>query len=86
MQYIIDRWEGGFAVCEGENLAMVEIPRDLLPEGCTEGSKIETWEGGYRLVDNAEDKARIQEKLRRLLDRKSRLENAGEYLTEGESQ
>jgi hypothetical protein len=69
LYYIIDRWEGEFAVCQREDLVMVEIPRAALPEGCGEGAKIEAWNGGYRLVDNTEDRERVRAKLRRLFEK-----------------
>ena len=69
MYYVIDRMEGDFAICEREDLVMVEIPRSVLPEGCREGTKLEAWNGGYRLIDNAEDRARVRNTMRRLFER-----------------
>ena len=71
MYYVIDRMEGDFALCEREDLVMVEIPQTMLPEGCREGSKLEERNGCYRLVDNTEDRARIREIMRRLFERGS---------------
>jgi hypothetical protein len=69
LYYVIDRWEGDVAVCQGEDMKMVEIPRSALPEGCAEGAKIEARDGGYHLVDNAEDRERVRAKLRRLFEK-----------------
>ncbi|WP_186429498.1 DUF3006 domain-containing protein [Clostridium sp. BSD9I1] len=37
MKVIIDRFEGDFAVCEKENKAMIDIPKEILPEEAKEG-------------------------------------------------
>ena len=74
MEYIIDRWEGDFAICEGEDGVMVEIPRALLPEGCSEGAKIISCETEYCLVDNTEDRERIRRRMDRLFGRKKQQE------------
>ena len=70
MEYIIDRWEGAFAVCEREDGVMVEIPRALLPEGCVEGAKLVPCETGYCLKDNTEDRVRLRRQMDRLFGRK----------------
>ncbi len=53
---VIDRFEGGYAVCEagGETF---DVPRGVLPEGAVEGSAL-------RLVleDNSADRARVAAK------------------------
>lgn len=40
MRYIIDRFEGEFAVCELEDMSMVNIPRKALPPDAREGDSI----------------------------------------------
>ena len=66
MRYIIDRFEGDFAVCETEGRAMVDIPRTVLPQDCAEGDALEESGGVWQKVDNSADKARIAQKLRNL--------------------
>ncbi|MCX7773297.1 MAG: DUF3006 domain-containing protein [Clostridia bacterium] len=38
MKVIIDRFEGGFAICEKENGTMIKIERSILPQDTREGS------------------------------------------------
>lgn len=38
MKVIIDRFEGNFAVCECEDKAMINIERNKMPYGVSEGS------------------------------------------------
>ncbi len=40
MKLIIDRFEGDYAVVELENKKMINVPKDILPEGACEGSVI----------------------------------------------
>ncbi|HEY5563494.1 MAG TPA: DUF3006 domain-containing protein, partial [Clostridiaceae bacterium] len=40
IQVIIDRFEEGFAVCEREDRVMINIRKELLPEGAEEGQVI----------------------------------------------
>ncbi len=63
--YILDRFEGDFAVCEAEDLTMVNIPVSLLPAGAKRGSVlVKDAAGGYRLDLDAE--ARRKNKIRDL--------------------
>jgi hypothetical protein len=61
MKVIIDRFEGDFAVVELENKILVDMPRELLPEGAGEGTvlKIE--------IDNKETKNRSK-RIQKLMD------------------
>ena len=47
---VIDRIEGGAAVCEGEDRAMREIPLDLLPQGAAEGDVLREGPEGLEAV------------------------------------
>ena len=49
MKLIIDRFEGGFAVCEAENKDIVNIERSKLPKGTKEGDVIIQTSEGYKL-------------------------------------
>jgi len=64
MKYIIDRFEGGAAVCEDENKQFISIDRKLLPRGFKEGSSFQMDEnGGFILLDDTERKERIKSKM-----------------------
>ena len=68
MKLIIDRLEGGFAVCEKEDLSHVNVDVRLLPDGAKEGSVIDFSDGVYP-IDEAETLKRrqtVSKKLRRL--------------------
>lgn len=63
MKITIDRFEGAFAVCEIENGSFVNFPKDILPPGAAEGSKL------VIILDNsgeAADRERIKEKMDKL--------------------
>lgn len=49
MNYIIDRFEDGFAVCEDEKKEMTDIPRELLPPEAKAGDIIQEAGGAYSL-------------------------------------
>lgn len=66
MIFIIDRFEGKFAVCECENQQMIDILKTLLPEEAKEGTKVEYKDGKYQIVDNSDDKKRIKNKMNNL--------------------
>ena len=66
MFYIVDRFEGNYAVCECEDKKMVDIPKSELPQGVKEGSKIEKVSDGYVLVDNSKEKEDIDKKFKSL--------------------
>ena len=56
--FVIDRFEGGFAVCEQEDGSMVNIPNEDLPEGCHEGSVLRVGEDGGYTADLEEEARR----------------------------
>ena len=62
MRYIIDRIEGGIAVCEDEKRNMSEIKLSDLPKGVKEGSVINYENGEYTVDKRAESvrRERIQ--------------------------
>ena len=47
---IVDRFEGGFAVCEQEDATMVDVDVKLLPQGTKEGDVLK-FENGMYTVD-----------------------------------
>lgn len=53
----IDRFEGDFAVCEDDNLKIINIPRSKLPKEAKEGDVLKCFEGNYA-VDYEETKRR----------------------------
>ena len=61
MRYIIDRFEGEFAVCELEDMSMVNIPKKALPSDALEGDSI------LVTIDSAETEAR-KKKIGKLMD------------------
>ncbi|NLF80621.1 MAG: DUF3006 domain-containing protein [Clostridia bacterium] len=64
MRYIIDRFEGPFAVCEAEDGIIVRIVRSTLPSGCVEGSVIAIGEDGYwHLLDNSGQRQRLWQRI-----------------------
>ncbi len=58
MRYIIDRIEGGTAVCEDENRNMTDIKLSLLPQGVKEGSVVNLENGVYTIDEAAADARR----------------------------
>jgi len=60
IQVIIDRFEEGFAVCEREDRVMINIRKELLPEGAEEGQVILLKEDGI-IIDYEETKRRKKE-------------------------
>lgn len=50
---IIDRFEGGFAVCEQEDATMVDVDVKLLPEGTKEGDVLRVENGVYTIDADA---------------------------------
>ncbi len=69
MKAVIDRFEGDYAVLlVGKDETMVNLPKNLLPEGAREGS----WLSITLLLDPEETSSRekrIAEKLQRLKDK-----------------
>ena len=62
----IDRLEGSFAVCEGENRQRKESPLADLPEGVKEGDVLRLADGMYQI--DREETERRREENRRLLE------------------
>lgn len=52
--FIIDRFEGSFAICENDDKRLMEIPVADLPKGAKEGSALEFINGVYVLNQAAE--------------------------------
>ena len=70
-RYIVDRFEGDFAVLESENGGTVDILKSDLPD-VKEGDVI-VFEDGYYKVDREETQRRrelIAEKMRKLFENK----------------
>lgn len=66
-RWIVDRFEGGFAVCQNAaTKAMRDVPRAELPEGVREGTSLVLRDGAWAL-DPADEAARA-ERIRRLMD------------------
>lgn len=66
-RWIIDRFEGEFAVCEREDRVMENIARTLLPEDCKEGDcLLLTENGNYRIDAEASDGRR--ERIEKLME------------------
>ena len=66
MKYIIDRIENGFAVCETEEMEIVNISLDILPEEVKEGSVLLFEDGKYVLL--AEEEKERRERILSLQD------------------
>lgn len=66
MKVIIDRFEGKFAVCQEENMNMVNIDRCRLPEGAEEGDVLIINNDGI-IIDKAET-----ERLKRQIEKLSK--------------
>lgn len=65
MKFIIDRFEGDFAVAELENYDIIDIPRVLLPEETKEGDVLNI------IIDKDETekrRQRIEDKFKRLFE------------------
>lgn len=68
MKYIIDRFEGGNAVCEKEDRTTILVERTLLPSQAGEGDVL-IYEAGRYLLDSAatlERRKRMEEKRKKL--------------------
>lgn len=65
MPLIIDRFEGGFAVCEDGN-ETIHLPRESLPAAAEEGDALVAAEGGSYAVDAAYTQMRRKAMQRRL--------------------
>ena len=58
MRYIVDRIEGGLAVCEKEDGSLEHIPLRALPRGAREGSVLVCDGGVWALDLQAEEERR----------------------------
>lgn len=63
MLITIDRFEGNVAVCEMENGKFANLPKELVPSGAKEGSKISI---KLDLESEEEDRERIKGKMNNL--------------------
>lgn len=70
--YRIDRFEGGYAVCERPDGKMEDVPRDQLPPDAAEGDLIGRENGAWRVDRQAteERRAAMREKRARLFKRR----------------
>lgn len=66
MKVIIDRFEGKFAICEREDLEMMDIEIDKLPAGVKEGDILIITEDSI-IIDKEETKKR-REEIKGLMD------------------
>ncbi len=70
-KYIIDRFEGIYAICEDEGKSFINIEKDKLPSEIKEGDCIISDEDGIYSLDieaTEERKRRIRKKLDRLFE------------------
>lgn len=63
MLITIDRFEGNVAVCEMENGKFANLPKEFVPSGAREGSKIRI---ELDLKTEEEDRERIKDKMNSL--------------------
>lgn len=63
--FIIDRFEGVYAVCEHDG-QMVEIPKARLPRGVRAGDALVCEDGVYRV--DVQETARRREQAQKLID------------------
>ena len=62
MEYVsVDRFEGGFAVCEREDRTFLNIEREKLPKDVREGSVLRIENSGKISLDLEEEKRRRDE-------------------------
>ncbi len=66
MRYIIDRFEGTFAICETEERAMVNIDKVMIPKGAKEGDTI-IIEGSKVTIDDVTTRER-EGKIKKLAE------------------
>ena len=65
MKIIIDRFEGGYAVCEDMNTRVIsDFPVESLPEGASAGD-ILVYDGNSFIIDHEETEAR-RERINKL--------------------
>lgn len=68
MKYIIDRFEGEYAVCEIEAGKFIDIPKADIPKGAKEGDILSKTDNGYRIekVETEAKKEEIKKRMNRL--------------------
>ncbi|MBB2181682.1 DUF3006 domain-containing protein [Lachnospiraceae bacterium MD1] len=70
-KYIIDRFEGNYAICEQEDQKIISIPKYKLPLHCKEGSVlIQDINGMYQIAPEEREKRKrnLKEKMNRLFE------------------
>ncbi len=68
---VIDRFEGGYAVCECEDGTRLHIARHLILDSAQEGDALDSWEDMFT-PNNAQTnlrKGRIRQKMEHLFSR-----------------
>lgn len=65
-KYIVDRFEGNYAICEDENNIFVRINKSNLPSDIKEGDCLIMKDHGEFYIDIDETKARIQDIRKKL--------------------
>ena len=71
-KYVIDRFEGSYAICGDESKTFSRIPKYKLPLGCKEGDTLvrDSNEMFYLAKDEVkETESKIREKISRLIDK-----------------
>lgn len=66
MRYVIDRFEGDYAVCEDENKEIINIERTKIPSEAKEGDVLVQIENGICL--DIDETNRRKENIQRLMD------------------
>lgn len=70
-EYIVDRFEGLYAICENEHLETINILTELLPPDTKEGDFLYINDEGVYCIDyeaTEKSKIRISSKLNKLFD------------------
>ncbi len=70
MYYILDRIEGGIAVCEDENGIMVQLPAAELPPNVAEGQRMLMENERLVIAPDTEREERIKRKMDALFGKK----------------
>lgn len=66
MKYIIDRFEGEYAICQDENRKMVNIEKVRIPAEAKEGYVL--IQQGDRFIIDIDETNRRKQKIQRLMD------------------
>ena len=67
MKLIVDRFEEGFAVCEGEDQEMINVERSKLPEGVMEGDVLLLQDDDTYIIDH-DERLEIEDRIKKLMD------------------